>query len=198
MPPAKKFTRSNTARRPQMGSRAQSGDKTEQNFSGVGAEKGCAGGQAGDVRAEGTDGLEQIVTDGLRSLEQTVADGLRGIGRLGADMYNKGYADGVRAGKRLARGKSEFAKERGQKILDDIQAMQFVDFVDGSGIALGAAAYQFRSQLIKAWKELDLINEIPSEDALIRLYTRIKRDKRKIESNNRRAYELLKRDRTDT
>jgi hypothetical protein len=201
MPPAKKFTRSNTVRRPQMGSRAPSGDKTEQNSSGVGAEKSRAPGQIGDVLTEGIDGLhaEKIVADGLRSIEQTVANGLRVIGRLSADMNKKQYADGVKAGKRLAKGKSEFAKAHGgQKVLDDIMALQFVDFVDGSGVALGAAAHQFRAHVIEAWKELDLIDKIPSADALMRLYKRVKTGKRTIESHNRRGYELLKRGRPDT
>jgi hypothetical protein len=157
--------------------------------------------QAAFARTERVDGVlaERILADGLRSIEQTVANGLRVIGRLNADMNKKHYTDGVRAGKRLAKGKSEFAKERGgQKTLDDICALQFVDFVDESGIALGAAAYHFRSQVIKAWKELDLIDKIPSADALMRLYTRIKKGTRQIESHNRQAYELLKRGRPDT
>jgi len=201
MPPTKRFTRSNTARRSRMDRRIPSGNRTiEKNFSGAG-EKGCARVQKVVARTEGYDGLraEQIVADRLRSIEQTFANGLRVIGRLSADINKKQYADSVRAGKRLAKGKSEFAKVHGgQKVLDDIMALQFVDFVDSSGIALGAAANQFRSQVIEAWKEHDLRKEIPSEDALMRLYTRIKKGKRKIESHNRRAYELLKRDHPDT
>jgi hypothetical protein len=123
-----------------------------------------------------------------------------------ADRYREGwdagYAAGVKAGKRLAKGKPEFAKAHGrQKGLEDLLALQFVDLVDSlinnRGVSLGAAVAKYHKVMTLAWKDFN--EGPPSEDALIRLYQRIKKGKHKIDPSVRRAYEMMQKgDRSST
>jgi hypothetical protein len=104
-----------------------------------------------------------------RWIEQAMTDRYR-------EGWDAGYATGVKAGKRLAKGKPEFAKARGrQKVLHDLLALQFVDLVDSlrnnRKVSLGAAVAKYRKVMALAWKAFD---EPPSQAALTRLYQRIK------------------------
>jgi hypothetical protein len=117
--------------------------------------------------------------------------------RVIEDSYNEGYAAGVKAGKRLAKGKPEFAKARGrQKVLHDILALQFVRHVDtllnNRGVSLGAAVAQYLKLMVP------LNGRKPSRAALMRLYQRIEKGKHKIDPSMRRAYEILTGDRSCT
>jgi hypothetical protein len=119
--------------------------------------------------------------------------------RIIDDSYKEGYAAGVKAGKRLAKGKPELAKARGrQKVLHDILALQFVrnadSLLNNRGFSLGAAVAQYLKLMAPVWKDLN--EGKPSRAALMRLYQRIKKGKHKIDPSMRRAYKILKGDRS--
>src|ERR1700733_13856035 len=69
------------------------------------------------------------IIDLIREIKQTFASQLREIQQAITETYQKGYTDGIKAGKRLTRGKAQFSKPRGgQKTLPDILAQRFLDF----------------------------------------------------------------------
>jgi hypothetical protein len=96
--------------------------------------------------------------------------------------YDEGYQKGIKAGRRLAKGKSEFPtlKSRGApKVLGhEVLRQQFIDFVDDwmreEGVSLPAAVSKYRDVMRRAWKGLEKPPELRQEQ-LLRLY---KRDKR--------------------
>jgi hypothetical protein len=129
--------------------------------------------------------IDQATTKFERAIEQAITDA---------------YANGGRAGKRLAKGKSPSAKARGRpKVLDDIWALQFIRHVDSQnnrGVSLGGAVAQYLNVMAPVWKDLN--ERKPSRAALFRLYRRMKKGKHKIDARVRRAYEQLERDRSST
>jgi hypothetical protein len=103
------------------------------------------------------------------------------------DAFQLGYKEGIKAGKRLAKGKPEFPttgpgflKSRGApKLLDgELLRRQFIEFVDDhmheTGVSLPVAVSKYRDVMKRAWKGLDT-SEVPNQEQLLRLY---KRDKR--------------------
>jgi hypothetical protein len=122
----------------------------------------------------------------------------------------KGYDEGRKAGKRLAKGKSAFAKQRGgQKILNDIWALQLVDFVDehvaADDITVDAAVDMYRDMMARGGKEHGFdkssfvswnvfeLDKSKGRAKLIRLYWRIKKGEHKIVARDREGYLQLKR-----
>jgi hypothetical protein len=137
----------------------------------------------------------------LALIDEQFAKLERAIEQAITDAYRKGHTDGVREGKRLAKGKYPYAKARGrQKVLHDILALQFVRQVDSllnkHGVSLGAAVAEYLNVMAPAWKALD--ERKPSQGALMRLYQRVKKGKAKIDVSMRHAYEQLERDRSST
>jgi hypothetical protein len=111
------------------------------------------------------------------------------------EAYRKGHTDGVRVGKRLAKGKYPYAKPRGrQKVLHDIRLVD--SFLNKHGVSPGAAVAEYLNVMAPVWKALD--ERKPSQAALMRLYQRMKKGKHKIDTRSRRAYEQLERDRSST
>jgi hypothetical protein len=144
-----------------------SAEKTEENS--------CAGTIA--TRTQSQAKVTQTESDDLlRAIEQ---------------VYRKGYAAGIIAGKRLAKGKSQFPKPRGgQKTLPDILALHFFDFVAESKMNVAAAASSFRDALIRFGGIPG--KEIPSLAALMRLHQRMLMEKHKIDKSDRDVYDQLK------
>jgi hypothetical protein len=132
--------------------------------------------------------------------------------RQTGELIQAARSEGVKAGKRLAKGKSEFAKPRGRpKLLNDIWALQFVDFVDArladGRTRLSAAVEEYRHGMARFLKAearsvrakdgikglvLDCAvfeqNKHEARGALMNLYRRIKDGSHKIEDRNRKAY----------
>jgi hypothetical protein len=141
--------------------------------------------------------LHTLTTKFDRAIEQAITKFERAIKQAITDAY----ACGVRAGKRLAKGKSRSAKARGRpKVLDDIWALQFVRHVDSlinnRGVSLVGAVAQYLNVMAPVWKDLN--ERKPSNAALIRLYRRMKKGNHKIDARVGRAYEQLERDRSST
>ena len=87
-----------------------------------------------------------------------------------------GYKEGIKAGKRLAKGKPEFPTTgRGApKLLGhEILRQQFIDFVHDwmreKEVSLAAAVSKYRDVMRRAWKG---ISEVPDQEQLVRLYKR--------------------------
>jgi len=120
------------------------------------------------------------------------------------DAYRRGYEQrceqayeqGIKAGKRLAKGKPEYPKAKGHpKILDHgILVLQFTDFVDelmqAKGISVAAAVSQYLAKMSPLWKQIDA--PVWSRKQLMSLYERAKKRKA-IAVSDRAAYEMLNR-----
>lgn len=131
------------------------------------------------------------IIDLIREIKQTFASQLREIQQAITETYQKGYTDGIKAGKRLTRGKAQFSKPRGgQKTLPDILAQRFLDFVAESKMDVAPAASSFRDALIHFGGIPE--KEIPSVAALMRLHQRMLTEKHRIDKSNRDAYDQLK------
>jgi hypothetical protein len=98
--------------------------------------------------------------------------------------YQRGYERGIKAGKRLAKGKSEFPsfgpgtlKSRGAPgaLHHKLLRQQFIDYVESrireSGISPAAAVSSYCDLMSRAWKGLDGAPELRQEQ-LLRLYKR--------------------------
>jgi hypothetical protein len=184
------------------------------------------GAAAGSVRGQArvTQLSEQLIEQAIEVIgnanrsparvRQLIEQAIEAIGdahRTGyEDGYRKGFDEGRKAGKRLAKGKSAFAKQRGgQKILNDIWALQFVDFVDehvaADDITVDAAVDMYRDMMARHGKEHGFakryfasrkvfeLDKSKGRTKLIRLYWRIKKGEHKIEAPNREDYSRLKR-----
>jgi hypothetical protein len=128
-------------------------------------------------------------TQSQAKVSQTELDDL--LRRAIQEAYRKGYAAGIIAGKRLAKGKSQFPKPHGgQKTLPDILALHFFDFVAGSKMNVAAAASSFRDALIRFGGIPE--KETPSLAALMRLHQRMLTEKHKIDKSDRDVYDQLK------
>jgi hypothetical protein len=144
----------------------------------------------------------------LETTAEKFAELERAIEQAKIDFYKAGYEAGYKAGrdaglkarKRRAKGKSETAKSRGrQKVLPDIWALQFFDYVescDRRGLSPGAAAEEYRNLMASAWEDFD--ERGPSRAALMRLYEKMKKGTDKIDPSVRRIYKRLKRDSSST
>jgi hypothetical protein len=112
-------------------------------------------------------------------LGRTLLEFVTGAMKVG---YDEGYQKGIKAGRRLAKGKSEFPttgpgflKSRGApKVLGhEALRQQFIDFVDDwmreEGVSLPAAVSKYRDVMKRAWKG---IREVPDQEQLLRLYKR--------------------------
>ena len=185
---AKAFARSKSVR---------PADVTERDFSSKKIVKSARAGsppEPGSLRKQ-TElidaGAADAIVDLIRELRTYFTDAQREIAELAAQSYGKGYADGERAGKRQAKGKPPSLKARGgQKTLDDILALHFLDFVEASGGPPNAAAEAFRNGLQSTGMSQ---KQIPSREATIRLHKRMKSGKHKIEESARCAYNALRR-----
>jgi hypothetical protein len=102
--------------------------------------------------------------------------------------YERGYDRGIKAGKRLAKGKSEFLstnplKSRGNpgELGHKLLRQQFIDFIESlmreSGISLPAAVSRYCDLMGRAWKVLERPPELRQEQ-LLRLYVRATKLKR--------------------
>jgi hypothetical protein len=111
-----------------------------------------------------------------RTLRQYLDEGMN-------KAYQYGYKEGIKAGRRLAKGKPEFPetgflKSRGApKLLDhELLRRQFIDSVNDwmleEGVSLPAAVSKYRDVMKRVWKGK---REVPDQEQLLRLY---KRDKR--------------------
>jgi hypothetical protein len=98
--------------------------------------------------------------------------------------YQYGYKQGIKAGRRLAKGKPEFPetgflKSRGApKLLGhELLRRQFIDFVNDwmreERVSLPAAVSKYRDVMKRAWRGVERV--VPDQEQLLRLY---KRDKR--------------------
>lgn len=111
-----------------------------------------------------------------------------------AKWYQAGYEQGIKNGKRLAKGKSEWPKSRGHPKLfkHEILVLQFIAFVNArmseDGISLPAAVSKYRDVIGRAWKELK--SSIPSQEQLLSLYKRVE-EPEAISDDARRAYDIL-------
>jgi hypothetical protein len=95
--------------------------------------------------------------------------------------WQGGYKEGIKAGKRLAKGKpefpvTEFLKSRGRpKVLGhELLRQQFINFVNRmreEGVSLPAAVSKYRQVFGRAWKVLEEPPELRQEQ-LLRLYKR--------------------------
>lgn len=118
--------------------------------------------------------------------------------------YQAGYEQGLKNGRRLEKGKSEWAKLRGRPPLlkDEILVLQFIDFVDAQmnqeGISFPAAVSRYFNVFGRAWKELNSSSPMLelTPEKLLSLYKR-KTKPKAISDNARRAYKLLQSDSTD-
>jgi hypothetical protein len=126
-----------------------------------------------------------------------------------AVVYEKGFADGSRAERRKAKGKSPIAKPHGgQKLLEnDIWALQFFDFVNqctaNDAISVAAAVADYLRVFRRGLKregitEGDAIapriltyEPTKARESLIHLYRRMKKGTHKIEPRIREQYEAL-------
>src|SRR5262249_22113662 len=126
-----------------------------------------------------------------RTLVEFVTDTLK-VG------YDEGYQKGIKAGRRLAKGKPEFPetgflKSRGApKLLGhELLRRQFIDFVNDwtreEGVSLPAAVSKYRDVMKRAWKG---IGEVPDQEQLLRLYKRATKLKRR---QRARIYARVKR-----
>ena len=111
--------------------------------------------------------------------------------------YQAGYEQGIKNGKRLAKGKSEWPKSRGRPKFPDheILVLQFIDFVDArmneDGISLHAAVSKYLDMFRRAWRELTPPPMIQLEDEqLVRLYKRATKPNA-ISDDWRRTYTLM-------
>jgi hypothetical protein len=99
--------------------------------------------------------------------------------------YKDGYKQGIKGGRRLAKGKPEFPitgppflKSRGApKVLGhETLREQFIEFVDDvmreEGVSLPAAVSKYRDLMRRS--ELKGILEVPDQERLLRLYKRNK------------------------
>jgi hypothetical protein len=108
------------------------------------------------------------------------------------------YNEGIKAGKRLAKGKTQFANPRGhpRMLSHGILVLQFIDFVNGqmtTGISLGAAVSIYHKLLYGS----DLWSFSPSfrltSEQLQTLYKRATKPKSKVISDDdRRIYDISK------
>jgi len=100
-------------------------------------------------------------------------------------MWQAGYKQGIKGGRRLAKGKPEFPetgflKSRGApKLLGhELLRRQFIDFVNDfmrqEGISLRAAVSRYHSIMGRAWKHT---GGVPNQEALLRLYKRATKTK---------------------
>jgi hypothetical protein len=187
MSPAKDFTHSKASRRGHAGELHSSNTKIEKgSHARARRGAGCVQNQAGVIDADAQD----AIIDLFREFTQTFAGRVREIEQASIVSYQKGYAAGIIAGKRLAKGKSQFPKPRGgQKTLPDILALHFFDFVAESKMNVAAAASSFRGALIRFGGIPE--KEIPSLAALMRLYQRMLTEKHKIDKSDRDVYDQL-------
>jgi hypothetical protein len=204
VPRAKAFTR------PDIKQQSKSIAKPE-NGAAAGSMRGLA--RVMQLREQLSEQAIEVIGDANRSparVKQLIEQAIEAIGdahRTGyEDGYRKGYDEGRKAGKRLAKGKPEFANQRGrQKVLNDIWAQQMVDFVDqritDEKISVDAAVEMYRDMMARGakedggglyWKVFELDKKI-GRAKLVNLYKRIKQGRHKIEASNREAYSLLKR-----
>ena len=102
--------------------------------------------------------------------------------RVGQEWYKQG----IKSGKRLAKGKPEFPKRLFLKshgrppVLDPILLVpQFVNFVNDrmreEGISLPAAVSRYCDVVVRAWKEIG--GPEPRQEQLLRLYKRATKPK---------------------
>lgn len=125
--------------------------------------------------------------------------------------HDAGYKAGLKVGKRLAKGKSKFAKPHGRpKVLGDIWALQFVDFVDeqvAGGKSPGAAVEMYRDAMTRGLRAegIDQFScsvfeqdRLKARGVLMEIYRRIKNGKSNIDPRMRDAYAQLKRFKPDT
>ena len=99
-------------------------------------------------------------------------------------MWQAGYKQGIKGGRRLAKGKSEFPKRlfsnsRGRPpVLAPLLQEQFLEFVNDfmrqEGISLRAAVSRYHSIMGRAWKHT---GGVPNQEALLRLYKRATKTK---------------------
>ena len=98
-------------------------------------------------------------------------------------MWQAGYKQGIKGGRRLAKGKPEFPetgflKSRGApKLLGhELLRRQFIDFVNDwmreKRVSLPAAVLKYRDVMRRAWKDR---LEVPDKHQLMRLYKREQR-----------------------
>jgi len=104
--------------------------------------------------------------------------------------WQDGYKEGIKAGRRLAKGKSEFPttgpgflKSRGRPpVLAPLLLEQFIEVVNDwmreEGISLPAAVSKYRHVFGRAWKVLEEPPELRQEQ-LVRLYKRTTKLKRR-------------------
>jgi hypothetical protein len=133
-----------------------------------------------------------------------------GYGRGYDEGLKAGRKEGLRAGRRRAKGKPEYARPHGgQKLLCDVWALQFFDFVeectvDGK-ISLHAAADEYLRRSIRYLRKEGLNNNPNFEDkvftlestkaraGLVRLYRRIKKGTDSIDPEIRKQFVVIKR-----
>jgi len=120
-----------------------------------------------------------------RTFHQFVADQIQ-------RAWQGGYKEGIKAGKRLAKGKPEFPgflNSRGApKLLGhEILRQQFIDFVHDwmreKEVSLPAAVSKYRDVMRRAWKG---ISEVPDQEQLVRLYKRATKLKRRQRGRGKR------------
>ena len=97
-------------------------------------------------------------------------------------MWQAGYKQGIKGGRRLAKGKSEFPKRlfsnsRGRPpVLAPLLQEQFLEFVNDwmreKRVSLPAAVLKYRDVMRRAWKDR---LEVPDKHQLMRLYKREQR-----------------------
>lgn len=157
---------------------------------------------------------ELLRSNAVQELTDSISRQLQEFSRQTEELIESAVRDALKRGKRLAKGKSEFAKPRGrQKILNDIWALQFVDFVDAhlaDGKTLGAVVEKYRDGMARFIRaegiSKDTLLDITvfeqdkhrARGALMSLYRRIKNGKHKIEAKNLEAYRLLEGLKSDT
>jgi len=105
--------------------------------------------------------------------------------------YDEGYQKGIKAGKRLAKGKPEFpttlpgfpgSRGRPKVLGGELLRQQFINFVNRwmreEGVSLPAAVSKYREVFGRAWKVLEKPPELRQEQ-LVRLYKRATKLKRR-------------------
>jgi hypothetical protein len=113
-------------------------------------------------------------------------------------FWQAGYKQGIKGGRRLAKGKSEFPKRlfsnsRGRPpVLAPLLQEQFLEFVNDfmrqEGISLPAAVSRYRHVFGRAWKVLEKPPKLRQEQ-LLRLYkrtTKLKRQRAPIDDRVKR------------
>ena len=115
------------------------------------------------------------------------------------ETYQAGYERGIKTGRRLEKGKSEWPKSRGRPRLlhHEIHILQFIDFVDAEmneeGVSLPAAVSKYRDKFGRAWKGLESAPPVLqlTQEQLLNLYKR-KTKPGAISDDAQRAYNSLK------